>query len=318
MKKIAIIGECMIELNGEPFGSMNQTFGGDTLNAAVYLSRSCSEGVDIYYVTSMGTDALSDGMVQRWQQEGVSTNMVLRDSKRSPGLYLIQTDQTGERTFLYWRNQSAAKYMLRHHDFDKVEAALREMNMIFLSGITLAILEPNDRKKLIALLAELSSTGIEIAFDSNFRPALWPDDDNQTIKASYKALLEFCSLALITLDDEQAIWGDKTYQETLNRCKRFGTQKVVVKMGANGCVYQDFSMHEEPISVSTDIVRDVVDTTSAGDSFNGGFLASYLLGKDMQAACVNGNALAGIVIQHRGAIVSKQETDTLTKGYSPV
>ncbi|WP_375753698.1 sugar kinase [Vibrio sp. HN007] len=314
MKKIAIIGECMIELNGEPFGSMNQTFGGDTLNAAVYLSRSCSEGVEIQYVTSMGTDALSEGMIQRWQQEGVGTDLVLRDNARSPGLYLIQTDETGERTFLYWRNQSAAKYMLRHHDFGEVEAALREMDMIFLSGITLAILEPSDRKRLIALLAELSSMGTEIAFDSNFRPALWPDDANQTIQESYKALLEFCSLALITLDDEQAIWGDKTYQETLNRCKRFGTQKVVVKMGANGCVYQDFSRHKEPISVPTDIVRNVVDTTSAGDSFNGGFLASYLTGKDMRTACVNGNALAGIVIQHRGAIVSKQETDMLIKG----
>lgn len=41
MKHIAIIGECMIELNGKPFGSMHQTFGGDTLNAAVYLSRGC-------------------------------------------------------------------------------------------------------------------------------------------------------------------------------------------------------------------------------------------------------------------------------------
>ncbi|MBF4243254.1 sugar kinase, partial [Vibrio anguillarum] len=40
MKTIAIIGECMIELNGKPFGEMQQTFGGDTLNAAIYLCRS--------------------------------------------------------------------------------------------------------------------------------------------------------------------------------------------------------------------------------------------------------------------------------------
>ena len=46
MKHIAIIGECMIELNGKPFGSMHQTFGGDTLNAAVYLSRGCEANLN--------------------------------------------------------------------------------------------------------------------------------------------------------------------------------------------------------------------------------------------------------------------------------
>ena len=108
-KCIALIGECLIELNGEPFGSLHQTFGGDTLNTALYLARLTRPTIDVKYVTAVGTDALSNGMVQRWQAEGIDTALTLRDPARPPGLYLIQVDAHGERTFLYWRGESAAR-----------------------------------------------------------------------------------------------------------------------------------------------------------------------------------------------------------------
>ncbi|MGL5267177.1 MAG: PfkB family carbohydrate kinase, partial [Plesiomonas shigelloides] len=105
MKHIAIVGECMIELNGKPFGAMHQTFGGDTLNTAIYLSRGGKANINpndikVSYVTALGTDPISSGMLTRWQEEGVATELVLRDPTRTPGLYLIQLDDQGERTFL--------------------------------------------------------------------------------------------------------------------------------------------------------------------------------------------------------------------------
>jgi 2-dehydro-3-deoxygluconokinase len=112
MKRIAIIGECMIELNGAPFGAMEQTYGGDSLNTAVYLARVAGQSVAVDYVTALGMDPISEGMLSRWRAEGVGTDYVLRDPARQPGLYLIQLDAQGERTFLYWRNQSAARYLL--------------------------------------------------------------------------------------------------------------------------------------------------------------------------------------------------------------
>ncbi|MDF4750933.1 sugar kinase, partial [Vibrio parahaemolyticus] len=212
MKHIAIIGECMIELNGKPFGSMHQTFGGDTLNAAVYLSRGCEanskpDEVKVSYVTALGNDPISTGMLTRWQEEGISTDLVLRDEIRTPGLYLIQLDEQGERTFLYWRNQSAARYLLQHPNFGMVKQALTQVDAVFLSGISLAILPEEDRISLLNLLVELKAQGVEIAFDSNFRPALWPNDDNQTVKNVYQAMYQLTDVALVTFDDEQLIWG---------------------------------------------------------------------------------------------------------------
>src|SRR5207244_796540 len=108
------IGERLIELNGTPFGALHQTFGGDSLNTALYLARLAHHRVEVKYITAVGTDILSDGMVQRWQAEGIDTSRVLRDPARLPGLYLIEKNENGERTFLYWRNESAARYLLRH------------------------------------------------------------------------------------------------------------------------------------------------------------------------------------------------------------
>ncbi|EJG1693946.1 sugar kinase [Vibrio parahaemolyticus] len=318
MKHIAIIGECMIELNGKPFGSMHQTFGGDTLNAAVYLSRSCEannkpDEVKVSYVTALGNDPISTGMLTRWQEEGISTDLVLRDEIRTPGLYLIQLDDQGERTFLYWRNQSAARYLLQHPNFGMVKQALTQVDAVFLSGISLAILPDEDRISLLNLLVELKAQGVEIAFDSNFRPALWPQDNNQTVKNVYQAMYQLTDVALVTFDDEQLIWGDKTPEQTIERLTSLGVGKCIVKLGADGCLVQDSTNQGSsaalaPQAVPTQPVAQVVDTTSAGDSFNGGFLSAYLAGTDLAASCQRGNALAGAVIQHRGAIIPKAFT----------
>ncbi|TXZ76021.1 sugar kinase [Vibrio mimicus] len=314
MKHIAIMGECMIELNGKPFGTMHQTFGGDTLNAAVYLRRGCEantnpDDIKVSYVTALGTDPISSGMLSRWQEEGVVTELVLRDPTRTPGLYLIQLDDQGERTFLYWRNQSAARYLLQHPDFSRIKQALNQVDMVFISGITLAILPDEDRIALLNLLVELKAKGVEIAFDSNFRPALWPQDDHHTVKEIYQVMYQLTDVALVTFDDEQLIWGDSTPKQTIQRLTALGVQKCIVKLGAEGCLIQDSSASTfAPQAVPTQPVEQVVDTTSAGDSFNGGFLSAYLAGADLATACQRGNTLAGTVIQHRGAIIPKEFT----------
>lgn len=308
MKKIAIIGECMIELNGEPFGQMRQTYGGDTLNTATYLARvSNPESLKINYISALGTDKLSHAMISHWQQEGINTEAVLLDNQRQPGLYLIQLDQQGERTFLYWRNQSAARYLLQHPDFPQVLASLKEADMIYLSGISLAILPDEDRLLLIEHLKQLAQQGVEIAFDSNYRPALWQSlEQTQQI---YRALLPYISLALVTFDDEQAIWQDENEQQTLARLSQFGIKTIVVKSGKEGAIFQDASGLQQ--QVATTPIEKVVDTTSAGDAFNAGFLQGYLQEKPLATCCQQGNQLAGIVIQHKGAIIARTATENL-------
>ena len=69
--RIALIGECMIELQHRADGSLQQSFGGDTLNTAVYLSRALGDNAQIDYVTALGDDSFSDAMCQSWADEGI-------------------------------------------------------------------------------------------------------------------------------------------------------------------------------------------------------------------------------------------------------
>lgn len=314
MKKIALIGECMIELNGKPFGNMWQSYGGDTLNTATYLSRiSKKEDVSIHYVSALGTDKLSYEMLTHWQNDGINTDCVLLDSKHQPGLYLIQLDEKGERTFLYWRNDSAARYLLSNPNFSDIVNQLKKMDMIYLSGISLAILPKNDRTLLIKILENLHQKGIEIVFDSNSRPKLW--ENLQEAQEYYRQLLPLVDLALVTLDDEKALWNDANEEETLHRLKQIGIPKVILKCGQNGAIFYDKDQRKTA-QVATQIINNVIDTTSAGDSFNAGFLQGYLTGKSLEICCQQGNKLAGIVIQHKGAIIDKTATSYLKSEFN--
>lgn len=308
MKKIGLIGECMVELNGLPFAQMWQTYGGDSLNTATYLARTTQRTkIDVRYISALGTDKLSQGMLTRWQAEGINTDWVLRDAKRQPGLYLIQLDEQGERTFLYWRNQSAARYLLQHIDYAKISAEFAQLDMLYLSGISLAILPENDRNLLLQQLASLAQQGIEIIFDSNYRPALWQSP--QQTQQIYTALLPFVSLALVTFDDEQALWQDASPEDCIQRLQQLGAKNVVVKLGKCGAIFSNFAGQAKHIT--TQEIHNVVDTTSAGDAFNAGFLAGYLQGKDFSLCCQQGNQLAAVVIQHKGAIIAAEKMQHL-------
>jgi 2-dehydro-3-deoxygluconokinase len=157
-------------------------------------------------------------------------------------------------------------------------------------------------------LQQLAANGVKIAFDSNYRPALW--QDVQEVRDCYQKILALTDLALVTDDDEQALWGDKSTAESLQRLQQSGVKQLVLKMGAQGCLYHDFTAGQSEL-IATTPVKHVVDTTSAGDAFNAGFLAGYLTGKSPRDAALQGHQLAGTVIRHKGAIIPATATQSM-------
>ncbi|WP_149980265.1 sugar kinase [Pseudoalteromonas rhizosphaerae] len=302
-KSIAIIGECMVELSGQPFTAMQQNYGGDSMNTAIYLKKLAGNEVNVNYVSAMGTDPLSRALIEKWQAHHINTDNVLLSHNKQPGLYMIQNDVSGERTFQYWRSDSAAKYLLQHTDFKKVLTSLAEVDAIYLSGISLAILAEQDCHTLLSHLALLKQQGIKIIYDSNYRPALWSSKMHCHL-ANNKAYA-LADLALVTFDDEAQLWGDSNVTQCTERLHQQGAHEVVVKLGADGCQYSKKHL-DNSISVelfSTVKIANVVDTTAAGDSFNAGFLAQWLTEQPIKQCAQAGNLLAAQVIQKRGAIV---------------
>lgn len=304
--KVAFIGECMIELKGTMFGEMTQSFGGDTLNSALYLKR--VSNAEVYYVTVVGNDTLSSKMVAKWEEEGINTSLVMFDEKRSSGLYMIHLDENGERNFSYWRENSAAKYICSNYMYSENLAALAEMDIVCLSGITLAIIPPENRNYFIDGLEILSSYGVKIMFDSNYRPSLWGSVNSA--KETYSRVYAICDHAFVTNDDEMLLWGDVDNESIISRLLKSGVRNVVLKSGADGCYYfGDNSI--STIHAPAAKIDKRIDTTSAGDSFNAGFITGIINEKYHIECCNMGNELAAIIIQNNGAIIHKSKTDHL-------
>ena len=303
-KKIAVIGECMIELS-EKNAAVNRGFGGDTLNTSVYIARQTdASALAVHYVTALGTDAFSQQMLESWQAEEVKTDLIQRMADRLPGLYYIETDDTGERTFYYWRNEAAAKFWLESEQSAAICEELATFDYLYLSGISLAILSPQSREKLLTLLCECRANGGQVIFDNNYRPRLWASkEETQQV---YQQMLTCTDIAFLTLDDEDALWGEKPAEEAIARTHAAGVKEVVIKRGADSCLVSIVGEPQQEIPAVKLPKEKVVDTTAAGDSFSAGYLAVRLTGGDARSAAARGHLTASTVIQYRGAIIPRE------------
>lgn len=308
LRRIVLFGECMIELRGQVFGAMQQGFGGDTLNTAIYLVRLCrDQDIQVSYATALGIDVFSDHMIAAWQAEGIDTSLVRLLSNHLPGLYAIQVDPSGERHFFYWRDASTARDYFDAPN-TPLEDAASELSAFYLSGISLAILPPEGRERLLAAVARVRAHGGLVAFDNNFRPRLWPNiTDARTL---YDRAYALSDIALITLDDEMMLRGETDADRMLAAVLALEAPEVVIKRGVQPTLVRVAGT--PPVAVPVEPVPRVVDTTAAGDSFAGAYLAMRLTGIPPATAARAANRMAGVVIQHPGAIIPAEAMPTPT------
>ncbi len=297
--RVACIGECMVELTlpRTEGGATGVGFAGDTLNAAVYLKRSAPE-LDVAYVTALGSDPLSARMIAFFDAEGLGTGLVERRADRAPGLYAISVDAAGERTFTYWRESSAARTLFLPPAEISPER-LAGFDLVYLSGITLAVLAPEARRALAAFLENFRRAGGRVAFDSNYRPRLWAD--RATALREIDAFWSLTDVGLPSLDDEIALHGDDGAAQVIARLDALGVRRGALKRGAAGPL---------PLGPAGPLpafppARRVVDTTAAGDSFNGAYLAALMRGLPEAECLAAGHAMAAEVVGHPGAIIPR-------------
>ena len=300
---VRAIGEAMVEMAPVGGGLYRRGFAGDTFNTAWHMARWLGNRAEVGLITRVGQDRLSDAFVAGMAADGLSIAGISRDPSRPMGLYMIELDGV-ERSFHYWRDSSAARRLA--DDGAALDQALDGVGLAHLSGITLAILSPPARETLFAVLSAFRAKGGVVSFDPNIRPRLWASAAE--MRDSVTRMLAGCDIALPSLDDERAHFGDAAAAAVVARMARLGVAEVVVKDGAGPVtVFSDGAVTVFP----TPQLTRIVDTTGAGDGFNAGYLAARVAGADAAACVAAGQGMAAAVLAEHGALATKEAVAAL-------
>ena len=293
--KILSIGECMAEFSpDEQLGKFNLGFAGDTFNTAWYIANNHAD-VNSAYFSKVGDDELSDQMLKFMSDNQVDTRYITTVAGSTIGLYLISL-VNGERTFSYWRNKSAATFL--GQNVDDVGNAMKKQDMIYFSGITLAILDQNSRENLFSCLKSARRAGKKIAFDPNLRPKLW--NDKKEMCDVIMAGANLSDIILPSFEDEATWFSDADPMSTLARYQNVGAETVVVKNAGDPVSF--WSQHGAGTYL-VESVEKIIDSTAAGDSFNAEILVGLLREIPLADAINNAANLAKKVLMGQGALV---------------
>jgi 2-dehydro-3-deoxygluconokinase len=165
------------------------------------------------------------------------------------------------------------------------------------SLITMAILPQEGREQLLALARQVRAHGGKVVFDGNYRPRLWGSPIDAQMARD--AAIRVADIGLPTLEDETLLSGERDSDAVAAHWASLGCAETVVKLGSKGCRLPDGTVVPLP-----DVLKPI-DTSGAGDAFNGGYLAARLKGLGVADAANEGHRLAGWCVMRAGAIPAR-------------
>lgn len=284
---ILCLGEPLVEFVRLPNGDYKQGFGGDTSNAAIAAAR---QGASVGYVTALGTDRFGDAIIDLWRREQVAADLVHRNASAPTGIYFVDPDPEG-RHFTYYRNGSAASRM--RPDEAPVDA-IAAARCLHLSGITLAVSD-DLRQTGFAAMQAARAAGTLVSLDTNLRLKLW---DVETAKQITHQAMTLADVAVTSVDDSAHLTGLTDPHEIAAFYRALGVGTVLVTMGGDGCLlHHDTQTHHIPPAQASPL-----DSTGAGDSFAGAFLAWWLETDDITLAAHRAALVAAGTVSGLGAV----------------
>ena len=288
MKKIIVIGSYNVDmvvktshlpapgetiLGGEFF--INQ--GGKGANQAVAVERL---GGNLIFMAKLGNDILGQQSVDYFKKEGIDTRYITLDENSASGVALISVDDHAENSIVV---ASGANMLLNEQDVDKVVEVMCEGDILLMQlEIPLQTVEYAARK----------------AFEKGVKVVLNPAPARNLPKELFRYLY------MITPNRIEAemltgikITNDADAEEVAKEIHAMGVKNVIITLGSKGCL-----IREDGVSYRVDAFKvNPIDTTAAGDTFNGALCVALAEGMDLMQAAVMASKASSIAVTRMGA-----------------
>jgi len=301
MNQILMLGECMIELTqSSDKNQFKQSFAGDVFNTGVYMKRCLKQSSQVSFLSVIGKDRMSKQLLNFMNEEQLDSSFLYHSQIDKMGLYMVNVDHDGERSFEYWREHSAARQLMKHIKQDTNKERFNSVDTLFFSGISIAILPTEELSEFWEVIESFKSSGCKVIFDPNYRPILWSSP--QKAKEAFEMAYSLSDIVLPGVDDHKELYNHQSVIEVARHLEAIGVNEIIIKNGKEGVF---ISVDGERLHIDIAPVANVVDTTSAGDAFNGGYLSARQAGKSVKNSVIYASKVAACVIQHKGAIVPK-------------
>ena len=298
---VIALGELLVDFNAlhsNDFDSVvyESNPGGAPCNVLTMLSNLQKRTA---FIGKVGDDFLGHALQQRIVRMGISTEGLSKDKKRNTTLAFLNDSKTYPHQYLFYRNRTADMNL----DEGDVDADMLSRTRIFHFG-SLSFTHKRCRKATRKAIKAAKSKHRLISFDPNYRPVLWPGEEE-----ARKWMLYGCSVCDI-LKVEASELAFITQQTTIQNGvdflqKHYSISLILVTSGEAGS--QAF-MGNRKVYQEAFLTNRTIDTTGAGDTFLGCCLA-YILEQGMelsdhqlQEMLFRANAAASLETTRKGAI----------------
>ncbi|NDH81358.1 MAG: hypothetical protein EBY68_05290 [Actinobacteria bacterium] len=288
-KRVLCIGDVMLDVvvalqspinYGEDTPSRITTHGGGAAgNVASWIAHT---GTGASIVARVGNDSAGAALISEFEDLGVD-HSTLKKTSDATGVVVILVDKNGERTMFPETGANSGLVLSDMPDLSGFDAA-------YVSGY--ALLNPRSRAGVLEMITAIKAAGLPLFYDTVTVGAMKEVD--RALIHSWLPLMDY-----VLPNEEEALYVadakdiDSALTKLLELCPA-----VIIKRGPSGATAQIRGGNR----IDIDAVKTAVaDTTGAGDSFAGGFIAAKISGSDLRASVVAGVTLAATCVANIGA-----------------
>ncbi len=268
MSKLYSVGELLIDFQSVGTESLKNTkefvknAGGAPANVCV---QAVKLGRDAVYLTKVGDDGFGDFLIETLKDEGVDTTFISKSADYDTSLAFVSFQDNGEREFSFYR-RAAADLHFTPNDFERVEFNVGDV--LEFGSVALKTDDAKETHKY--LIEKVKRAGGLVCFDPNLRFNLW--ENAEELRRTVQEFAVYADIIKVGRDELEFLTGGPGF----GGIDRMFTGNLKILLVTDGGRGAKLYLSDGKVFECGGYKVKTVDTTGAGDSFFGGFIARIM------------------------------------------